>query len=64
MVVKKNVRKVAQNPYLTEASPDELGPANRIAYDIVADTVSTTLVSDRSGRGCARLMVRWSATRG
>ena len=37
MVVRKNVRKVPQNPYLTEASPDELGPANRIAYDIIAE---------------------------
>ena len=37
MVVKKNVRKAPQNPYLTEASPDELGPANRIAYDIIAE---------------------------
>jgi hypothetical protein len=37
MVVRKNVRKVPQNPYLTEASPDDLGPANRIAFDIVAE---------------------------
>ena len=37
MVVRKNVRKAPQNPYLTEASPDDLGPANRIAFDIVAE---------------------------
>jgi hypothetical protein len=37
MVTKKPARKAPDNPYLTAATPDELGPANRIAYDIVAD---------------------------
>lgn len=27
----------ANNPYLTTSTPDELEPANRIAYDIVLD---------------------------
>lgn len=37
MVTKKNTSKAGHNPYLTAATPDELGAANRIAYDIVAD---------------------------
>ena len=36
MVVKKRSTKAPRNPYLTAATPDELGPANRIAYDIIA----------------------------
>lgn len=36
MVTRKNTRKAPNNPYLNAATPDELGPANRIAYDIVA----------------------------
>jgi hypothetical protein len=35
-MVKKTTRKAPDNPYLTAATPDDLGPANRIAYDIVA----------------------------
>lgn len=34
-MIRKRPAKVAPNPYLTTASPDDLGPANRIAYDIV-----------------------------
>ena len=38
MAAKKSSRdKRPTNPYLTAASPDELGPSDRIAYDIVAD---------------------------
>ena len=37
MVVRKRSTKAPRNPYLTAATPDELGPANRIAYDIVAE---------------------------
>ncbi|MET0143896.1 MAG: hypothetical protein ABW328_03800 [Ilumatobacteraceae bacterium] len=37
MVVKKRSTKAPANPYLTSATPDELGPADRIAYDIVAE---------------------------
>lgn len=37
MVIKKRATKVQDNPYLTSATPDDLGPANRIAYDIVAE---------------------------
>jgi len=38
MAVKKSSRdKRPVNPYLNAASPDELGPSDRIAYDIVAD---------------------------
>ena len=36
-MIRKRPAKVAPNPYLTSASPDDLGPANRIAYDIVHD---------------------------
>ena len=36
MVIKKNSRKAPHNPYLNAATPDDLGAANRIAYDIVA----------------------------
>ena len=36
MATRKRSTKVPANPYLTSATPDELGPANRIAYDIVA----------------------------
>ena len=37
MVVRKRSTKAPHNPYLTAATPDELGPANRIAYDIIAE---------------------------
>lgn len=37
MVVRKPSRKALENPYRTSASPDDLGPANRLAYDIVAE---------------------------
>jgi hypothetical protein len=37
MVTKKSTRKAPANPYLTAATPDDLGRADRIAYDIVAD---------------------------
>ena len=36
-MIKKRAAKAPPNPYLTTASPDDLGPANRIAYDIVHD---------------------------
>jgi len=36
MATKRPSKKPAANPYLTSSSPDDLGPANRIAYDIVA----------------------------
>ena len=37
MVMRKRSTKGADNPYLTAATPEELDPANRIAYDIVAE---------------------------
>jgi hypothetical protein len=37
MAVRKRSTKAPRNPYLTSATPDDLGPANRIAYDIVAE---------------------------
>jgi hypothetical protein len=37
MVTKKRPTKAPHNPYLTSESPDDLGPANRIAYDIVSE---------------------------
>ena len=37
MVVRKRSTKAPHNPYLTAATPDDLGPANRIAYDIIAE---------------------------
>ena len=37
MVTRKTSRKAPDNPYLTAATPDELGPANLIAYEIVAE---------------------------
>jgi len=36
-MVKKSTRHALANPYLRAATPDDLGPADRIAYDIVAD---------------------------
>ena len=36
-MIKKPSRKALENPYRTSASPDDLGPANRLAYDIVAE---------------------------
>jgi hypothetical protein len=35
-MVNRQTRKPPENPYRTAASSDQLGPANRIAYDIVA----------------------------
>jgi hypothetical protein len=35
--VAKKQAKSAGNPYLTASSPDELGPSESIAYEIVAD---------------------------
>ena len=37
MVARKRSTKAPRNPYLTAATPDDLGPANRIAYDIIAE---------------------------
>ncbi len=37
MVTRKQSARGANNPYLTTATPAELGPANRIAYDIIAE---------------------------
>lgn len=37
MVTKKRPTRAANNPYLTSESPDDLGPANRIAYEIVSE---------------------------
>ena len=34
-MIKKRTAKGPPNPYLTTASPDDLEPANRIAFDIV-----------------------------
>ena len=36
-MIKKRAAKAPPNPYLTTASPDDLEPASRIAYDIVHD---------------------------
>lgn len=36
MVTSRRSAKLPANPYLTAATPDDLGPAERIAYDIVA----------------------------
>ena len=37
MVIRKRSTKAPPNPYLKSGTPDDLGPANRIAYDIVAE---------------------------
>jgi len=37
MVARKRSTKAPHNPYLTAATPDELAPANGIAYDIIAE---------------------------
>jgi hypothetical protein len=37
MAIRKRSTKAPPNPYLTAATPDELGPANRIAYDIFTE---------------------------
>jgi hypothetical protein len=37
MVTKSTRKPPPPNPYLTAPTPDELGAANRIAYDLVAD---------------------------
>ena len=36
-VIRKKVTKGSDNPYLTSATPDDLGPADRIAYGIVVE---------------------------
>ena len=36
-MIKKKARKAAPNPYRTTSSPDDLGPTDRIAFDIIAD---------------------------
>jgi hypothetical protein len=36
-MTRKHQAKGAANPYLTSDSPDDLGPSNRIAYDIIRD---------------------------
>jgi hypothetical protein len=36
MSTRRRPAKPAENPYLTSSSVDELSPANRIAYEIVA----------------------------
>jgi hypothetical protein len=36
-VIKKSRAKVPVNPYRSTTSPDDLGPADRIAFDIVAE---------------------------
>jgi hypothetical protein len=35
--MKRKPRKAAPNPYLTPSSPDDLGPTDRVAFDIIAD---------------------------
>ena len=37
MVTRKRPTSAHSNPYLKSATPDDLGPANRIAYDIVSE---------------------------
>lgn len=37
MATRSSRSKAADNPYLTSSSPDDLGPANRLAYDLVAE---------------------------
>ena len=37
MATRRNNRKLPHNPYLTAATPEELDPAGRIAFEIVAD---------------------------
>ena len=36
-MLRKSARKGFDNPYRTTSSPDDLGPANRLAYDIIAE---------------------------
>jgi hypothetical protein len=36
-MVSRQTRKALENPYRSSVSPDELGPADRMAYDIVAE---------------------------
>lgn len=36
-MIKKTRGKAAENPYRSSASPDDLGPANRLAFDIIAE---------------------------
>jgi hypothetical protein len=37
MLKKQSRKNAAPNPYRSSTSPDDLGPANRIAFDIVAE---------------------------
>ena len=37
MTTQRRSTKGPPNPYLTAATPDELEPANRIAYDLIHD---------------------------
>ena len=37
MAVRKRSTNAPHNPYLTSATPDDLSPANRIAYDLIAE---------------------------
>jgi hypothetical protein len=37
MATRPNKRKLPPNPYLTAATPEQLDPAGRIAFEIVAD---------------------------
>ena len=37
MLKKPSRQSAATNPYRNSANPDDLGPANRLAYDIVAE---------------------------
>jgi hypothetical protein len=36
-MAQRRTRKAWENPFLRAATPDDLGPADRIAYDIIAD---------------------------
>jgi hypothetical protein len=36
-MIKRKPRKAAPNPYRTTSSPEDLGPTDRIAFDIIAD---------------------------
>ena len=36
-MIKKKPRKLAPNPYRTTASPEDLAPTERVAFDIIAE---------------------------
>ena len=36
-MAQRRTRRALENPYLRAATPDAPGPADRIAYDIIAD---------------------------